>query len=360
MPAYKNKDNSWFVVYHIRDWTGKLRQTTKRGFKTKKDALEYERNIKLQQKADLQMPFASFVEIYRNDLATRIREHTWFTKNSIIDEKLMPFFGKMPMCEISPRDVIRWQNEMMKYRDAKGNPYSPTYLKTMHNQLSAIFNHAVRFYDLHSNPAAKVGNMGKGKSQEMLFWTKDEYLKFAEAVMDKPISFYAFEVLYWCGIRVGELLALTKKDFDFENKTLSITKSLQRLNRRDVITPPKTEKSVRKIVMPDFLCEEMKEYIDSLYNVGNKDRLFQITKSYLHREIQRGCRASGVKKIRVHDLRHSHVSLLINMGFSAVAIGNRVGHESVDITYHYAHMFPTEQTDMANCLDIARGGNHVT
>ena len=91
-----------------------------------------------------------------------------------------------------------------------------------------------------------------------------------------------------------------------------------------------------------------------------KDRLFPITKSYLHREIQRGCRTSGVKKIRVHDLRHSHVSLLINMGFSAVAIGNRVGHESVDITYRYAHMFPTEQTNMANRLDIARGGNHVT
>lgn len=355
MPAYKGKDGGWFIVYYIRDWTGKTRQTTKRGFKTKKDALEYERNAKLQQKADLEMPFSAFVEVYRSDLANRIREHTWLTKNSIIDEKLMPFFGKMSMCEISPRDVIRWQNEMMRYHDESGKPYSPTYLKTMHNQLSAIFNHAVRFYDLRSNPAAKVGNMGKGKSAEMLFWTKEEYLKFSEAIMDKPLSFYAFEVLYWCGIRLGELLALTKSDFNFDNKTLSITKSLQRIKKRDVITAPKTEKSVRTIIMPDFLCEEMQEYIDSLYGIGDKDRLFPITKSYLHREIQRGCKASGVKVIRVHDLRHSHVSLLVNMGFSVVAIGNRVGHESVDITYRYAHMFPTEQTNMAAQLNIARG-----
>lgn len=360
MPAYKDKDGNWFLVYYTRDWSGKSKQTTKRGFKTKKEALAYEANIRLQQKSDLEMPFSSFVEVYRSDLSSRIREHTWLTKNSIIDEKLLPFFGKMPMCKITPRDIIHWQNAMMKQRGANGKPYSPTYLKTMHNQLSAIFNHAVRFYDLQYNPAAKVGNMGKAKTHEMLFWTKDEYLKFAEEVMDKPISYYAFEVLYWCGIRVGELLALTKADFDFEKKTLSISKSLQRINRRDVITPPKTDKSNRTIVMPDFLCDEMREYISSLYAIGNKDRLFPITKSYLHREIQRGCKASGVKVIRVHDLRHSHVSLLINMGFSAVAIGNRVGHESVDITYRYAHMFPTEQTDMANRLDEERGGDNVT
>lgn len=358
MPAYKNEaDGSWFAVFYIRDHKGKRRQTTKRGFKTKKEALEYEQNIKLQHKASLDMPFSAFVELYRRDLGPRIREHTWLTKDSIINDKLIPFFGEMRISEISPRDVMRWQNEMMTHLDENGKPYSATYLKTMHNQLSAILNHAVRFYDLRNNPAAKVGNMGKGKAAEMLFWTKEEYLAFAEAVMDKPLSFYAFEVLYWCGIRLGELLALTRADFNFDTKTLSITKSLQRIKKRDVITPPKTEKSVRTIVMPDFLCEEMKEYIDSLYGLGNKARLFPITKSYLHREIQRGSKAAGVRAIRVHDLRHSHVSLLINMGFSAVAIGNRVGHESVDITYRYAHMFPTEQTDMANRLNFERGGN---
>lgn len=81
------------------------------------------------------------------------------------------------------------------------------YLKTLHNQLSPIFNHAVKYYSLSQNPVAKVGNMGKAKSKEMLFWTKAEYAKFADSMMDKPMSFYAFEMLYWCGIREGELLA---------------------------------------------------------------------------------------------------------------------------------------------------------
>ena len=99
--------------------------------------------------------------------------------------------------------------------------------------------------------------MGTKKNREMLFWTKEEYLKFAEVMMDKPQFYYAFEMLYWCGIREGELLALTPADFDFKKGTVSINKSYQRLNGRDVITTPKTEKSNRIITMPQFLIEEI-------------------------------------------------------------------------------------------------------
>lgn len=198
--------------------------------------------------------------------------------------------------------------------------------------------------------------MGNEVPKEMDFWTKEEYLKFSEAMMDKPRSYYAFEMLYWCGIRMGELLALTPKDFDFEKHTLTINKSYQRLNGRDVITTPKTKKSNRTIKMPKFLCEEMQEYIGMLYEIGEDERLFQITKSYLHHEMDRGAKAAGVKRIRIHDLRHSAISLLIEMGFSALAIAERVGHESIDITYRYAHLFPTKQTEMADKLDIERMG----
>ena len=196
--------------------------------------------------------------------------------------------------------------------------------------------------------------MGSEEHKEMLFWTKEEYLKFADVMMDKPLSYYAFEMLYWCGIRMGELLALTPKDFDFEKQTLTINKSYQRLNGRDVITTPKTKKSNRVIKMPKFLCEEMQEYIGMLYEVNENDRLFPITKHYLHHEMDRGAKLAGVKRIRIHDLRHSAISLLIEMGFSALAIAERVGHESIDITYRYAHLFPTKQTEMANKLDIER------
>ena len=252
--------------------------------------------------------------------------------------------------------MIAWQNELLAYRDEQRKPYSQTYLKTLHNQLSAIFNHAVRFYDLRSNPAAKAGNMGTEERKEMLFWTKAEYQRFAEAMMDKPLSYYAFEMLYWCGIREGELLALTPADFDFEAGTVKISKSYQRLHGEDVITTPKTKKSNRTIKMPNFLCDEMRDYLGMLYGVKKKDRIFTVTKSYLHHEMDRGAKEAGVKRIRIHDLRHSHISLLIDMGFSAVAIADRVGHESIEITYRYAHLFPSKQTEMADRLDFERTG----
>ena len=222
----------------------------------------------------------------------------------------------------APKDIIRWQNIMIDFRRENGDGYAPTYLKTLHNQLSAIFNHAVRFYELKSNPAARAGNMGKGKSKEMLFWTKEQYIKFADSMMDKPISFYAFELLYWCGMRTGELLALNANDFDFGNATVNINKSYQRIKSEDVITEPKTQKSNRIIKMPTFLTEEIEEYVSMFYNVDESDRLFPITKNYLHREMTRGAKEQEIRRIRVHDLRHSHVSLLIDMGFSAVAIAD--------------------------------------
>ena len=353
MPAYKDKaKGTWYASFYYEDWTGKKVKKMKRGFPTKREALEWERTFLQQQTADLEMTFENFVAVYVADMKGRIKENTWGTKEHILYKKLVPYFGKRKMCDIHSKEVIAWQNEMLGYKDKNGKPYSPVYLKTLHNQLSAVFNHAVRHYNLKVNPAAQVGNMGKAKGREMLFWTKAEYLKFAEAMMDKPLSYYAFEMLYWCGVREGELLALTPGDFDFEKQTVTISKSYQRIKGKDVITDPKTPKSNRVIQMPAFLCEEMRDYIKSLYGVKPTDRIFTVTKSYLHREMDRGAKEAGVKRIRIHDLRHSHISLLIDMGFTALAIADRVGHESIDITYRYAHLFPTRQAEMADKLDM--------
>ena len=352
MPVFKNEDNgTWYVMARYVNWKGERKQKCKRGFATKKEAQEWERMFQLQNSSDLDMSFETFTELYIRDVKNRLKENTWLTKEHIIRTKILPFFGKLKINEISTKEIITWQNEMLAYRDEKKKPYSQTYLKTLHNQLSAIFNHAVRYYELRSNPAAKVGNMGSEEHREMLFWTKEEYKKFSFEMMDKPVSFYAFEMLYWCGIREGELLALTPADFDFDKETVTINKSYQRLHGEDVITTPKTKKSNRTIKMPHFLCEEMQEYLSMLYGLKKKDRIFTVTKSYLHHEMDRGAKAAGVKRIRIHDLRHSHISLLIDMGFSAVAIADRVGHESIEITYQYAHLFPSKQTEMAKRLD---------
>lgn len=296
------------------------------------------------------MLFKDFYKLYEQDMKARLKQNTREHKACVIKSKILPYFGEKSMKDIQARDVLTWQNELLRHRDKNGKPYSETYLKNLHNQLSCIFNHAVRYYDLSTNPAAKAGSIGVKNAKEMNFWTKDEYMQFSEVMMDKPISFYAFEMLYWCGIRLGELLALTTADFDFKNRKLRINKSYQRLKGQDVITEPKTKKSNRTIEMPDFLCEEMQEYFSMLYDQKPDERIFPISKSYLHHEMDRGVKATGLKRIRIHDLRHSHVSLLIELGFSAVAIADRVGHESIEIAYRYAHLFPSKQTEMANRL----------
>ena len=354
MPVYKEeKTNTWRVIYRYTDWKGERKQTSKRGFSTKREAQAWEREQLNKVTADVDMTFASFIDRYTEDMKTRLKENTWSTKEHIIRSKLTPYFGRLKLSNITPQQIITWQNELLNYRDAQGKPYSPVYLRTIQNQLSAIFNHAVCYYRLRENSCKKAGNIGKKKAREMLFWTKEEYLQFAKAIQDKPMAYHAFQMLYWCGIREGELLALTPADFDFDKETVTISKSYQRLKGKDVITDPKTEKSNRTITMPDFLAAEMQEYIGSLYRIQSDDRIFPFTSSFLRHEMERGCKASGVKKIRIHDLRHSAISLLIDMGFSPLAIADRVGHEAIEITYNYAHLFPSKQQDMAKQLSQA-------
>lgn len=304
------------------------------------------------------MKFADYCEVYRSDMLSRLKRNTWRTKECIIRDKILPYFGDKALSDISPADVLEWQTRLISRIDPKtAKPYKKTYLRTVNNILSAMLNHAVRFYGLPSNPMKRTGKIGSAKAEEMKFWTKDEYLRFAEEVMGKPGSFAIFELLYWCGIREGEALALMPEDFDFGKGLLKITKSYQRIDRQDVITSPKTAKSVRTVTMPDFVAEELSEYIE-LEGYEEGERIFPFGKSYLYHEMDRGCKASGVKRIRVHDLRHSHVSLLIEMGFSVVAIADRIGHESTDITFRYAHLFPNTQGDMARKLSQERRQEH--
>ena len=350
MGVYKEGKN-WKVQVYYKDWQGNRKRKQKRGFRTKGEAKEWERDFLQQQSQGVDIEFGNFLEIYYKDMDVRLRENTMYTKRYIIDLKIKPYFEKKILSEITVADVRAWQNELLTYKDKNGKGYSPTYLKTVNCQLTAIFNYAMRYYNLQDNPCRKAGAIGKSKGEPKDFWMQEEFNAFLETVSDKPETRMAFLLLYWTGMRIGELLALTMEDFDFEKNTVRINKSYQRLQGQDVITTPKTPKSNRTIKLPKFLIEEMQEYFAMLYDQTPTDRIFLVTKSFLHHEMERGCKLSGVKKIRIHDLRHSHISHLIDLGFSAVAIADRVGHESIDITYRYSHLFPSKQVAMADRLD---------
>lgn len=340
------KTGKWLIQYRYTDWQGNRKKSTKRGFNTKREAEEWVRNFLMSQQADFNMYFEDFLKLYYEDMAARIRENTMNTKKYIIDLKILPYFGKKSINSITPADIRKWQNELMS------QGYSQTYLRTINNQLTAIFNYAVKYYDLKSNPCRKAGSMGKNQADEMNFWTKEEFSDFADSIMDKQDSYTAFTTLFWTGMRIGELLALTPADINFEEKTISISKSYQRIKRKDVITPPKTPKSNRIITVPDFLLADIKDYMNSIYGLKDTDRLFPLTKSFIEHEMQRGIKNSGVKRIRVHDIRHSHCALLFEMGIAPLEVADRLGHERVETTLNiYAHIYPNKQKHLSDKLE---------
>lgn len=346
---------TWTAQVWCRDYNNGSRHKAKRGFKIEKEAKNWEAEFSSEAEGSVSSTFASFCEVYSGDMQPRPREHTWHTKKYMIDGKILPYFGNMRVDEIQLIYVVRWQNKLMAYLNDDGNPYTPTYVRSLNNQLSAIFNHAVKFYGLLKNPCMRTTKMRSSKGGEMLFWTRDEYLRFADAIGDNLESCYAFEILYWCGFRLGELLAFTLLDFDSARSDLKVTKFFQSFHGRDAATSPKTPQSIREIVMPEFLKDELGQWVESLA-LNPYARIFTFTKAKLHHELDRGWKRSHVKRIRIHDLRHGHVSLLIEMGFTAVGIADRLGHESSDVTFRYAHLCSDKQNEMSKALDASRGG----
>lgn len=352
MPAYRDeKTNTWYCKFYYEDVNGVRKQKMKRGFKLQREAKDWERNFLESKTLDVNIKFKNFIEQYYKDMESRLKRSTLENKHFLIDLKIIPYFGEMVLSEIKPVHIRQWQNKLLAYVDENGKPYSQTYLKTIHNQLSAIFNYAVRYYDLRENPCIKAGSMGKKHAEEMQIWTLEEFNQFIHAAEDKPQTYTAFHILYYTGIRVGELLALTWKDIDFENKTINIDKSYQRIGHDDVITVPKTPKSIRTIVIFDYLVDVLQAYKDSMYKPHINDRLFPYTKHFLTHEMKRVSQKAAVKKIRVHDLRHSHASLLIELGFSPLLIAERLGHENIETTLNtYSHLYPNKQVELADKL----------
>lgn len=227
MKATKDKaTGKWLIQYRFTDWQGERKKSTKRGFDTKREAEEWLTNFMASKQADFNMNFEEFVKLYTEDMSNRLKENTMIRKKYITELKILPYFAKTSVNSIKVTDIRRWQNELLS------KDYSPTYLRNINSELVAIFNYAEQYYDLKSNPCKKAGSIGKKNADEMNFWTKDEFSKFIDNVMDKHRSYVGFKVLFWTGMRIGELLALTIEDINLEEKTIRISKSYQRIKKK--------------------------------------------------------------------------------------------------------------------------------
>ena len=236
MSAQKDiNTGKWYIQYRYTDWTGKRKHSVKRGFNTKREAEDWLISFQHKKGSKLNISFGEFTEMYFEDMSARLRKSTLLGKRYLFDSKILPYFKDKQLDEITVSDIRKWQNHLIKTEK------SATYIKTINNQMAALFNYAVRYYDLGSNPCAKAGTIGKSNADEMNIWTLEEFTKFLDAIIDKPQSYLAFMLLFWTGMRVSELLALTPADIDCENRVIRITKSYQRLRKEDLITEPNTE-----------------------------------------------------------------------------------------------------------------------
>lgn len=357
MPAYKytlkNGKTMWYANFYYTEWTGEKKHICKRGFKTQREAKDYERSFMDQQSNSSDILFSSLVANYLEDMEHRLKPTTMENKRFIIQGKLLPYFGKLKICDIDTIKVRKWQNELISYRDEDGKPFSPTYLKTVNNQLSALMNYAVSHYKLSSNPCRAAGSMGKSKADEMNIWTQAEYEQFSKEISKSSMKL-AFDILFYTGIRSGELLALTPADI-LSNKRIDINKNYAKIKGEELFLEPKTPKSKRCISIPDFLYDDIQDYISKLYGIGRGDRIFYFQKTALEKEMKRVAERAGLKPIRVHDLRHSHASMLIELGFTPLEIADRLGHESVKTTLDtYSHLYPDKDQKLADRLNQFR------
>lgn len=300
MPVYKDESKgTWYCKFYYVDWTGTRRQKMKRGFKLQRDAKDYERAF-LEQFA--KSPDISFKGMY-NKFCTfkngRIRDTTIQGLCYRIERNILPFFENMTLSQITPEDVARWQSVILE----KG--YSPTHCRQLNADLSELFNYAVKYLGLPKNPV--ICQICKPEKASINFWTLNEYKQFRDVIQENIAQLTAFDILYFTGIRKGELLALTLGDIDFDHCTISITKTLKHTKNGIVINPPKTEKSERTIDIPSFLTDEIKLYTSKIYSMQKEDRLFNRAENWIHLTIKSNYEKAGVKRIRAHDIRHPYV-----------------------------------------------------
>ena len=346
MPAYKDdKTGKWETLFYYTDYKNERRKKHRRGFNTKKEALEFEREFLAQSQFSIEMTFKSLYSLYHNDMESRIKKTTMETKEYIVNTKILPFFEKMKVKDIKPIHIRKWQTDLLKME------YSKTYLKTIYNQLTAIFNYAIRFHNLDKNPCHTAGSIGKKDADEMQILSLQEFNKMIDCVTGKENKFF-YIILFWTGMRKGELLALTYEDVDFENKTIMINKNFQIVKREKLITDPKTPRGRRVIAVNDIVLNCIKELWNTSYKPNKTDKIFYLSKDSLKRQLDTACKKAGVPRIRVHDLRHSHASYLLSNGVNIVILSRRLGHEKVQTTLNiYCHICPSSEDRLNDVLN---------
>lgn len=226
-----------------------------------------------------------------------------------------------------------------------------SFIVFLYAQLTALFNYAQTFYGLQFNPCNAAGYMGSSIAGEMLIITKDQY-EILRKEFRNEAYLLAFDILFWTGCREGEMLALLPKDLTDDDQ-LRIYKTYHRKKGQDILGPTKNSKKGgnRNVPIPHWLAEEFRTYCSKLYGLTPDDRVFYMTCTALNKELTRCTQITYLPDIRVHDLRHSHVSLCIELGYSIVLVAKRIGDTVPVVMRTYAHLYPNKQQELVSRLE---------
>lgn len=346
MPAYKdNRKGTWYVKFRYTDWQGNRKETTKRGFATKREAKEYEEEYKRKIQGTADMTLNSLFDIFHEDCSYRLKENTVTVYKYVYHRHISPTLGNIPISKLTPNTIRQWQNKLQEKESRHHSKLSSSSIWKINQLLSTMLNFAVKFYGLPKNPMKISGTQGRVKKR-IDFWSEDEYGLFMEKMVH-PICRPLFQLLYLSGMRIREALALTMPDVNFSTNTITVNKTL---SPRGNIQTPKTQSSNRVITMPSGIMQEISYMHDNLSYAT--DKLFPISYNTAMRQYTKAVEAAGIRHLPIHCLRHAHASMLIAKGVPITAVSKRLGHVSPQVTLSvYAHAEKDSDKNIAALLE---------
>lgn len=341
------------------DANGSQKRYHKRGFATADEAKEWERLFLLESTTGVSsnMTVNDLYIKFMDRKKLVIRERTFYQTDLSFKKHILPILGNIKLSNLTLEKIEKYQHDLLTVNKQNGEVLKNSTLELIQKELKSLLVFAYEksyIKNMHILSFKKVINIDESK-KEVDFWQPEEFYKFIE-VVDDIVYITLFNVLYWCGLRIGEALALNWNDIDFNKKTITINKSYSEYKHR--VTNPKTQNSYRTVIMPNKCfnaVSKLFEHDKQIIGFNNQKYIFHFEKPLNQDTIKnrkdRWIAKAHVKRIRIHDLRHSHVSLLINLGFSAFDIAKRLGH-SVDMVNNvYGHWFQNAQNKMVDKLN---------
>ena len=374
------KDGDKFrVTYRYCDpATGITKNTCKRGFKLKREAKKWIETelpsiieaLEQKRKTISTMTMDELIEEYLFYKKMHVRITTFETKKHIIETKILPYFAGRLVVDIEPYDIMQWQHHLLESQrlvketvvSNKGKEkvvktqecYSDTYLRTINNQLVAIFNYAVAIRRLPTSPCKGLYKIGAKDAPEREIWEPEEFARFIRTQEHNPLLYYAYCTLFWTGMREAELLGIRSKDLDFKNGIIYVKDGYHKVKGK-VDKGLKNGESLRTVKIPSFLADELREFIDSLGPMDPNARVFVTSKSTLLKHLHEGAAQVGVKDICVHCLRHSYISMCVYNGIPYTTISAQVGHSEFLQSLHYSHSYKNSGDFLVNALEQVKG-----